>query len=99
MVVAFAAALGGCGAKENVAIDTAPAGADVRVYEVFGMDCPGCHGGLEKLVNAVPGVVASQASWEDKQLTVRVADNVDVDDAAIGTAIKKANFTPGRRLQ
>jgi len=72
---------------------------EIRVYEVFGMDCPGCHGGLEKLVKAVDGVVAAQASWQEKRLTVTVAEGAELSDDAIREAIARANFSSGERLK
>jgi cation transport ATPase len=62
------------------------------------MDCPGCHGGLEKLVNRVPGVLESRANWEEKRLQVRLRQGTDLKDEDIFEAIKRANFTPGKRL-
>ncbi|MEE8404313.1 MAG: cation transporter [candidate division Zixibacteria bacterium] len=74
-------------------------GNEIRIYEIFGMDCPGCHGGLENLVNKVPGVISSEANWEKQQLRVVLYANVEVDDNAIYEAIKRANFTPGQRFK
>ena len=79
---------------------TAPDSVDVaekRTYEVFGMDCPGCHGGLEKLVKKIPGVVTAKANWRTKTIIVSIADRKAVTDEQIFKAIKKANFTPGER--
>ncbi len=72
---------------------------EVRIYEVFGMDCPGCHGGLEKLVLRIPAVQAAEANWEQKKLTIAVRPGADLDDADVHEAIRQANFTPGERLQ
>jgi copper chaperone CopZ len=82
-------------------VSTEPGNTDleVRIYEVFGMDCPGCHGGLEKLVLRVPGVETAEANWEQKKLTVTVTPGADLDDEAVHEAIRQANFTPGERLQ
>lgn len=74
-------------------------GSELRIYEIFGMDCPGCHGGLENLVNKIPGVITSKANWEKQQLKVVLHPNAEVDDSAIYSAIKQANFTPGKRLK
>ncbi len=71
----------------------------LRVYEIFGMDCPGCHGGLENLISMVPGVVASKANWEKQQLQVVVDSKIEVTDQQIFDAIKEANFTAGKRLK
>jgi copper chaperone CopZ len=90
----------GCATADRT-VSTEPGETDleVRVYEVFGMDCPGCHGGLEKLVLRVPGVESAEANWEQKKLTVTVSSRVDLDDEAVHEAIREANFTPGERLQ
>ena len=103
MILMLAAGLiltAGCATADRT-VSTEPVNADseVRVYEVFGMDCPGCHGGLEKLVLRVPGVAAAEANWEQKRLTVTVSPGVELDDQAVLEAIRQANFTPGERLQ
>ena len=74
-------------------------GHETRVYEVFGMDCPGCHGGLEKLADKVPAVQESQANWVEKKLTIRVRPGVELNDEDIYDAMRRANFTPGKRLK
>jgi copper chaperone CopZ len=74
-------------------------GCEIRVFEVFGMDCPGCHGGVEKLVNEVPGIRTSQGNWKQQQLHVAIEPGAEVDDEAITDAIKQANFTPGKRVE
>lgn len=79
--------------------ENVPDGMELRVYEVFGMDCPGCHGGLEKLIEQVPGVEKAEANWEKKKVTIMVRKGTDLKDEDIYDAIKKANFTPGKRLQ
>ena len=70
-----------------------------RVYEVFGMDCPGCHGGLEKLVKKIEAVLDAQANWQKQQLVVVVRPDSELDDEEIYDAIKRANFTTGKRIQ
>lgn len=72
---------------------------EIRIYEVFGMDCPGCQGGVEKIVNKIPGVLDSEASWKKKQIVVRVQRGVEVGDEAVFEAIRRANFTPGIRTK
>ena len=72
---------------------------ETRIYEVFGMDCPGCHGGVEKLVNKIPGVIDSGANWEKKQIVVRIRRGEEISDEAIFDAIRRANFTPGKRTK
>ena len=68
-------------------------------YEVFGMDCPGCHGGVEKLVKKIPGVVGAQADYRTKEMRVEVEAGAGVTDEEVFEAVRKANFTPGKRLE
>ena len=68
-------------------------------YEVFGMDCPGCHGGLENLAMQIPGVHTAKASWEDKKLVLGVEEGAEVNDNQVLDAINRANFTAGERLK
>lgn len=72
---------------------------EIRIYEVFGMDCPGCHGGVEKLVKNITAVHDAKANWEKKTLTVWVKLRVELNDEDIFNAIRKANFTPGKRIK
>lgn len=72
---------------------------EIRIYEVFGMDCPGCQSGLEKLVNKIPGIEASQASWKEKRLSVILKEGASIEDEEIYDAIRRANFTHGKRLK
>jgi copper chaperone CopZ len=74
-------------------------GYEVRIYEVFGMDCPGCHGGLEKLINKIPAVQSSKANWNSKQLSVTVKPDYDLNDEDVYDAIRRGNFTPGKRIK
>lgn len=67
-------------------------------YEVFGMDCPGCHGGVEKLVKAVLGVEDARANYLKKEIVVTAAAGQSIDKQAVFEAIRKANFTPGKVL-
>jgi cation transport ATPase len=84
----------------QLAAEPAPNEAvETRIYEIFGMDCPGCHGGLEKLVKKLPQVKAAKANWKKKQLVVEVVPGELLDDERVHDAIKRANFTPGKRIQ
>ncbi len=89
----------GCASVPKTETEAPLVAGTVRTYEVFGMDCPSCHGGLENLVKAVPGIVGAKASWQDKRLTLTVAEGADVPDEAVQEAISKANFTAGERLR
>jgi len=89
----------GCSQSEQNDAQVSIQNSDARVYEVFGMDCPGCHGGLEKLVKRVSGVKEAQANWQKQRLIVVVLPDAELDDEDIYDAIKRANFTPGERIQ
>ena len=89
----------GCNtAGQSSAVESVEA-SETRVYEVFGMDCPGCHGGVEKLVNKIPGVQYAQANWIQKKLVVTADPDVTLKDEDIYDAIQRANFTPGKRIK
>ncbi len=107
IVFVFALLMTGCSSAVQK-VETKPESNDVKqqkaeyikkVYIVLGMDCPGCHSGLEKLVKQIPGVVKAVANWEKKQLTVYLKPGHKLNDQDVFDAIKKANFTPGKRPQ
>lgn len=68
-------------------------------YEVFGMDCPGCHQGLEKLVKKIPSVEEAEANWKKKRMTVTIRPGEECNDEDIYDAVKRANFTVGKRIK
>jgi copper chaperone CopZ len=88
----------GCGGASKNNTLMAEEGTELRTFEVFGMGCPGCHGGLEKLVNKLPGVIASQANWEKQTLVIKIDKGSQVKDEDIIATIENANFTAGKRL-
>ncbi len=75
------------------------ASSSARVYEVLGMNCPGCHGGLVKLVKRLPAVEKAEANWQAKQLIVYVQPGAELSDDDVMAVIRRANFTPGKRLK
>lgn len=88
-------ALVGCqGSRE---INTAIAENEIAI-EVFGMDCPGCHGGLEKNIEKIPGVAKATANWKRQRVTLRLVDGAVLDEDAVTAAILASNFTPGKRV-
>ncbi len=89
----------GCNTASRGPVIESMKDAETRVYEVFGMDCPGCHGGLEKLVKKIPSVQQAEANWLKKQLVVIVRPEVELNDEDIYDAIRRANFTSGKRLK
>lgn len=68
-------------------------------YQVFGMNCPGCHGALEKQINKIPGVKSSKADWVKQEIEIRVFSDTIISEEDIFKRIKKANFTPGEKIE
>ena len=86
-------------ADQSVMTEPSDQDAEIRIYEVFGMDCPGCHGALEKLVEKIEAVQQAEANWKEKQLAVTVRPDAELNDEDIYDAIRRANFTVGDRIQ
>jgi len=99
ILVACLGLLAGCSSAPEPETDPATENLDLMSYEVFGMDCPGCHGGLENLAMAIPGVKSAQASWEDKKLTLGIEEGAEVTEEQVHDAIERANFTAGEKLK
>lgn len=99
-VVLFAlVAVIGCSSTDS-GVGTLPPGRyEARVYEVFGMDCPGCHGAVEKLITKIPEVEKAEANWQEKRVAVVIRQGAELDDEQVLDAIRRANFTPGKRIQ
>ncbi len=89
----------GCSRESTKVAAAADPHAEVRVYEVFGMDCPGCHGGVENLVLKIPAVLDAKASWKERRLVLTVKPGQQLDDELVYDAIRRANFTSGKRIQ
>lgn len=89
----------GCASPEQNQTVKSAQDSPTHVYEVFGMDCPGCHGGVEKLVKKLPGVLEAQANWEKKRLAITVRPGTQLKDEDVYDAIRRANFTPGKRIK
>lgn len=107
IVFVFALLMTGCGSTvqkvqtkpESSAFEQQKTEYTKKIYIVYGMDCPGCHSGLEKLVEQLVDVVKAKANWEKKQLTVYIKPGHKLNDKDVFNAIKKANFTPGKKPQ
>ena len=89
----------GCGNASKRVTEELNGEFEVRIYEVFGMNCPGCHGGLNKLVKKIPEVQHAESNWEKKRLIVTVRPGAQLSDDDIYDAIRRANFTPGKRMK
>lgn len=79
--------------------NAATSSPNTQVYTVYGMDCPGCHGGLEKNVEKIPGVTGAVANWKDQQVTIFVEDPQSVTSQQVAQAVENSNFTMGERIQ
>jgi len=66
---------------------------DTLTFTIYGMDCPGCEGGLEKQVNKIPSVRFSEANWVKQELKVVVKQDSTLNLAELNKRVKKANFT------
>jgi len=91
--------IAGCASRDSRASGMTDEDREVRIYEVFGMDCPGCHGGLENLVLKIPAVDTATANWKEQRLVVVVKPGSSLDDELVYDAIRRANFTAGGRIQ
>ncbi|MHC4790278.1 MAG: cation transporter [Planctomycetota bacterium] len=89
----------GCTATNSDVSVKSTVGSENRVYEVFGMNCPACHGGLEKLVKRIPAVQQAEANWKEKQLVVVARPGTELNDEDIYDAIRRSNFTAGKRIK
>ena len=98
MVMLVSVLLYGCSTQRMVLGKT---GIDqnTTTYEVFGMDCPGCHGGLEKNLLKIPGVIDAVANWKQKTVTIKVESGNNIELAVIEKAIKDSNFTLGKVIE
>lgn len=72
---------------------------DTQIYEVFGMDCPGCQTALNKVIRKIDGVIDSEASWVEKRLVIMLKPGSKLNEEDVFKAIRTANFTPGKRLK
>jgi copper chaperone CopZ len=68
---------------------------ETATYTVYGMDCPGCHGGVEKNLKKIPGVIDARANWKQKTVTLMLDPEQRVDDEAVKEAVEDSNFTLG----
>lgn len=66
---------------------------DTLRYTVYGMDCPGCEGGLEKQVDKIPAVKSSKGNWVKQELQVIVKPDSSLRIRELKKRVKKANFT------
>lgn len=68
------------------------AGPSYRI-EVAGLGCPFCAYGIEKKLNAVPGVERVETDIKAGVVIVTMNDGAILDEAAAKQAVKDAGFT------
>ena len=73
-------------------------GPDTLYYQVFGMDCPGCHGALEKQIDKLSAVNFSRGDWVNQEVMVIVKKDSVLNEKELLEKIEKANFTPGEKV-
>lgn len=66
---------------------------DTLVYTVYGMDCPGCAGSLEKQVNKIESIRFSEANWLKQELKIVLVKDSTLNESELEKRVKKANFT------
>lgn len=71
---------------------------DTLYFQVFGMDCPGCHGTLEKQVNKLNAVDHSKGDWVNQEVMIIVKKDSVLIERELFEKIEKANFTPGIKV-
>jgi len=69
------------------------AGEQSATIQVDGLSCPFCAYGLEKHLKKIAGVEGVDINMKDGKAIVHLKPDVQVDDAALKTAVKKAGFT------
>ncbi len=85
-------------AKEVVQQNEYKSQSDTLIFTIYGMDCPGCEGGLEKQVNKIPAVKYSKANWIKQELIVVVRQDSILNNEELKQRVKKANFTLSNNL-
>ncbi len=86
------------GQKQAIQIQQDSLKTNTVCYEVFGMDCPGCQSALEKQLKKIDGVADATASFKEKEVVIELKPEATVTEEEIYNRIKKANFTPGKKI-
>jgi len=68
------------------------AGVSSATIRVDGLSCSFCAYGLEKHLKKVAGVEGVDINMKSGKAIVRLKPDVQVDDASLKTAVKKAGF-------
>jgi len=65
----------------------------IAIIQVDGLSCPFCAYGLEKNLKKVSGVKTVKMDMKTGKATVALKSGVQVNDATLTEAVKKAGFT------
>ena len=96
-IVGLSAFLTGC-SSPDAGTEPEALSMNAVTYEVYGMDCPGCHGGLEKNLKKIPGVLNATANWKQQRVTVHLDEAASVSTEQIARAVEDSNFTMGKQI-
>jgi len=66
---------------------------DTLTFAVYGMDCPGCEGSLEKQVGKIDAIKNTKANWVDQKLKIILYPDSSLTIDLLEKRVKKANFT------
>lgn len=66
--------------------------ASVHSFKVDGLACPFCSYGVEKQLNAIPGVSGVKVSIKTSTVTVTMKDGAKLTKAQADRAVKNAGF-------
>ena len=95
--MATAAFITGCETTSQTPAELASVQPE-QVYKVYGMDCPGCHGGLEKNLEKIAGVTDAVANWKEQTVKLYLDDAAAVTRQQINQAVEDSNFTLGEQV-
>lgn len=73
--------------------DTGMSKTDTLLFTVYGMDCPGCEGGLEKQLYKIPAIKYCKANWIKQELKIVLKKDSTLNIGDLDRRIRKANFT------
>jgi len=65
----------------------------IAIIQVDGLSCPFCAYGLEKHLKKINGVKGVEINMKSGKATVALKSGVQVNDATLTEAVKKAGFT------
>jgi mercuric ion binding protein len=76
-----------------IMMTAALAGQPSYKLRVDGLSCPFCAYGIEKKLGAIKGVQRTEVDISSGTVTVTMAENASLDEAAAKKAVKEAGFS------